>query len=482
MTKISFILISILFITPFGYSQNCNCKDNFEWVKNTFEQNDAGFEYVLKTKGTQAYDEHNHRIFEKVKSVKSLTECSPILFEWLTFFRSGHISISLNDQTNQANATSETNSPKNWKKYIIKTEDFKKYLDKKKASDYEGIWGIGPYKIGIVKQGDKYVGFVIESGESNWTKGLIKLEINTEGGKANSVVYMRDYSAKKYDDVAVIEKNLLKIAHMNLIREYPEIGDDIKFSNYFKLLKSKSPYLEQLNDRTLYLRVPSFQILQKKSIDSVLTANRDKILKTENLIIDIRNGSGGADSSFQGLLPILYTNPIREIGCEFLSTKLNNQRMLDFINKPEYGADEELKKWAKKAYDELEQNPGKFINPDEKDITITKYDTIYPYPKNVGIIINYNNGSSDEQFLLACKQSKKVKLFGTTTRGVLDISNMYFVPSPCNEFQLGYALSRTMRIPEFTIDEKGIQPDYFIDKSIPEYDWIGYVNDILNAE
>ncbi|HOI31724.1 MAG TPA: hypothetical protein PLC47_03075, partial [Bacteroidales bacterium] len=76
--------------------------------------------------------------------------------------------------------------------------------------------------------------------------------------------------------------------------------------------------------------------------------------------------------------------------------------------------------------------------------------------------------------------SKKVKLFGTTTYGVLDVSNMYFVTSPCNEFQLGYALSKSKRIPDFTIDQKGIQPDFYLDKNIPLFEWTEFVNEILN--
>jgi C-terminal processing protease CtpA/Prc len=111
-----------------------------------------------------------------------------------------------------------------------------------------------------------------------------------------------------------------------------------------------------------------------------------------------------------------------------------------------------------------------------------KLDEILPYPKNIGIIINNKNGSTAEQFLLAAKQSKKVKLFGTTTAGVLDISNMYFVESPCKEFKLGYSLSKSLRIPDMEIDGKGIQPDYYIDKSIPQYDWVNYVNEILNEK
>ncbi len=108
------------------------------------------------------------------------------------------------------------------------------------------------------------------------------------------------------------------------------------------------------------------------------------------------------------------------------------------------------------------------------------YINVYDHPKNVGILINEKNGSTTEQFLLAAKQSKKVKLFGVTTAGILDISNMYFVNSPDNEFKLGYSLSKSMRIPEMTIDNKGIQPDYYIDKSIPKYKWIEFVSNVLN--
>ena len=64
--------------------------------------------------------------------------------------------------------------------------------------------------------------------------------------------------------------------------------------------------------------------------------------------------------------------------------------------------------------------------------------------------------------------------------GILDISNMYSIDSPCNEYKLGYSLSRSMRIPDFTIDDKGVQPDYYIDESIHEYEWIDFVNKTLS--
>ncbi len=62
MTKRNLILIILLFTTTFSFAQNCDCQTNYEWVKKTFEENDAVFQYALKTKGEQAYEDHNKRI------------------------------------------------------------------------------------------------------------------------------------------------------------------------------------------------------------------------------------------------------------------------------------------------------------------------------------------------------------------------------------------------------------------------------------
>lgn len=478
MINRNLILLGFVCLVNFTFSQNCDCKANFDWVKKTFEENDAGFNYALKLKGEQAYANHNSVILEKVKTISKTSDCTTVLYEWLQFFRSGHIAISL-QQDPDTNPKKE-NLFSNWETYNIKTEDFKKYLDKKKDIDFEGIWETEPYVIGIKKEGDKYLGFIIESGAETWTKGQVKLKISIKKEEIKSVFYMRDHSAVESEIANLIGNNHLQIGRFNLSRVYPKLAEEPKYDQYFKVINSELPYLEQLNETTLFLRIPSFNHQFKKYIDNVLKENREKILKTKNLIIDIRNNGGGSDASYGSIMDYLYTNPVRTVGVEFLSTKLNNSRMLEFINNPEYGFDDNGKKWAKNAYDQLESKLGEFVNLNQYMSSVYKKDTIYPYPQNVGIIINEANGSTAEQFLLEAKQSKKVKLFGVTTYGVLDISNMYFVESPCKEFQLGYSLSRSMRLPEFIIDDRGIQPDFYLDKDIPKYEWINYVNEILN--
>lgn len=164
---------------------------------------------------------------------KTFSECAPILYDWLMFFRKGHLGIKPNDTLEQAS--------------------FQKYLD-------------------------------------------------------------HIYDTEK----PIIVKK----------------GDESKYAEYIKTLDSKQPYIKQLNKTTLYIRIPSFNQKYKEAVDSIFITQRETILATKNLIIDIRENGGGSDDTYSTIIPYLYTNPIRIVGVEFFSTKLNNQRMLDFINKP----------------------------------------------------------------------------------------------------------------------------------------------------
>jgi len=474
-----FIILLFFFFPLALFSQECDCESNFNWVKKTFEENDAGFSYVIQRKGKQAYESHNELFYQKIKNITNHAECEEALKGWLAFFRSGHIGIRrLNNSAGKKLSNKEIiELYKDSENIDVDLKDFTKYLESKKDVDYEGIWLSGSYKIGIKKVDNNYLGFIIEGDGSYWTKGQIKLIINADN---SSVYYMRDHSKKTFANTELLDNNGIQAGRITLKRVAPSFDNNPNLDQYFKSTSAKKPYFESLNNKTTYLRIPTFSGTEKKHIDSVILANKELILKTPNLIIDIRYNGGGSDRSFKELLPILYTNPIRMVGLEFLSTPLNNKRMLDFINEPKYEFDDEGKKWAQESYDKLSKHLGEFVDLNSVDVDITEYDTIYPYPQNIAIVINESNGSTSEQFLLAAKQSKKVKLYGTTTAGVLDISNMYGVELPSGDFKLGYCLSKSNRIPEMTIDDKGIQPDFYLDKSIPKYEWVEFVVKSLN--
>lgn len=484
----------ILLFSPFlTYGQDCDCQSTFKWTKKTFEENDAGFQYILSKKGEQAYALHNQKIIAKIKNIKEPSECTQTIKEWLSFFRKGHINFfytgqpSENSNNNEAPEEKKIDEFKDWETYSTNIEKFKKDLDRKSIHNFEGIWETGSYQIGIKKEGDNYIGFIVDSEVDVWKKEQVKLKISTQGDKFNSVFYMFNRSAEESQNVSLYGINNLQIGDIFLTRTYPKIKDDSPYQLYFDALNAELPFLKELNPTTLYFRIPSFSgTPEKKAIDGVIAANKEKILSTENLIIDIRNGTGGFDDAYYEILPLLYTTPIRTPGVELLSTTLNNQRMLDFINNTgmalEFNMEfsDEQKQEFKEGYEKLSKHLGEFVNLDTTLVSVTTYDTIHPFPKNVGIIQNENNISTDEQFILAAKQSKKVKLFGRTTFGALDVSNLNVVKSPCQDYGLVYALSKSSRIPHLAIDDIGIQPDYYIDPEIPEYEWINFVNKVLN--
>ena len=469
--KILFTWIILIFpINLFAQQDKCDCEANFKWVKETFEQNDAGFEYGLQQKGKAAYEKHNSNILSKVKKAITKEECAQVMQEWLLFFRKAHFSVT------PINNPSE-NSKKggaSWQSVPVIEEQIKK-ASLNSNDPYEGIWQTGTYTIGIVKENNKYNGVILKSSNNAWKPNYVKFTIDKSG---SGVYYMGDFSPYKFPNSELIGKNTLRLGAFYLARIFPELKDEESIAFYAKEMRAENPFLEKMSDRTLLLRIPSFNGSQKRLIDSLLESNDKLISATENLIIDIRNNGGGDDVSYDKIIPYLYTNPIRVIGMEFLSTPLNNKRMEGYLSNPDLS--EKNKKEINDALALLKANLGKFVNIDgDKSVYIQTLDKVLPNPKNVAIIVNQNNGSTAEQFLLAAMQSKKVKLYGVTTMGVLDISNMYFVNSPTNEIRLGYCLSKSYRIPDMAIDGKGIMPDYYIDKTIPDTQWLDFVQKIV---
>lgn len=479
--KKCFLLILTLFILKNGYAQNCSCVDNFSWLKETMEKNDAGFQYAIDQKGEKAYQKHSDIYAKKVQSIIIKEKCTEALLEWLRFFRNGHLWIGLNNDLKKTQAIDSAKIIEQYKNSEIFPFDekrFNEYVSNIEHPGYEGVWTSPPYLVGVKKVKDEYIGFIIEADGLYWKKNQVKFKISEEKGQASATYYLKNHSVKKFNEVQLLGNNYLQLGFVIFKRIAPNFPSDTSIERYFRLLATDVPLFEKLSENTAILRIPSFSYSEKRLIDSTIEVNKDIITSTENLIIDLRDNGGGSDESFQSILPLIYTNPLRTVGLELLSTPLNNQRMSDLINNRDLS--DEDKKWAEDALKKLNKHLGGFVNLDSTNIVIERFDTIYPYPENVGIIINGRNGSTTEQFLLAAKQSKKVKLFGTTTMGVLDISNMYTVNSPCNDMKLAYALSKSLRIPEMAIDDKGIQPDYYIDKSIPKYGWVEFVESVLS--
>jgi len=356
------ILFAVIFLTSnITIAQKCNCGVAFKWMKTAFEENDAGFKYILDQKGNEAYEAHNKLFEKRIDHISNSDSCVFAIRQWAKFFRVGHF------------------------------------------------------------------GFIVNQ------------TVDEKGGSQNAGTSNKSTKNNRSDD---------------------------------------HPFVQDFDSTTVYLRIPTFDSRYKKVIDSVIHTNSELIYTRKNLIIDIRDNGGGDDASFDEILPILYTNPIRDVSVARLSTPNNNKIWQDYISRKDVSASNRA---IYEGYlEKLNANLGKFVMLHDSVYT-THFRKVTRFPQNVAIIINQNNGSTAEQFLLAARQSKKVKLFGTTTMGELDISNMYSITSPDGKYTLWYCISKSLRIPEYTIDNKGISPDFFLDKSIPKNEWLPYVAQIIRS-
>ncbi|WP_296145856.1 S41 family peptidase [uncultured Flavobacterium sp.] len=478
MKKSNLFLLAMLALSINAFGQECDCESNFNWTRKTFEENDAGFQYIIDQKGHDAYGLLNEKIMEKAKNAKTLSECQTAIYEWSKFFRTGHFGFTIL-KSGYYSQSPVIDAKKIKEQPVVKVDyaKFEKRINSIPAPTIEGIWNDGTYKVGIVNTKEGYKGFIISAGKTGWEQNQLKFVISNDKKKAE--LWIRDFSKRENLKVDLIGSNLINIGNiMYLKRESRTYEDTQATKDYIRFLYAGTkPYFQQLSEKTSYIRIPAFDLDYKKQIDSVITANTSVIEKVQNFIIDVRYNGGGADICYEKLIPFLYTDPIRTVGVQHLSTPLNNKMMLSLSENANF--DKEHQTAYKEAYETLNKNIGKFVSLSDDIVKVKKLDQVLPFPKNIAIIINNGNASTTEQFLLAAKQSKKTKLFGTTTSGALDISNMNDAVSPDGNFELSYCRSKSYRIPEMAIDGKGIQPDYYLDESIADKDWAEYVRKIV---
>lgn len=492
--KLSVCFLALLFVQHSVFSQNCDCKAAFQWVKQTFEQNDAGFSSTLAAKGRDAYQTASDIALKKASQRTTYTECQKVISNWLSFFRKGHIGISVTDSVDKLISAAYKNDlptapdPKLvsiHEKPNITDKDWDEWKAGHKMEGFEGIWISPPYTVGIRKEKNgTYNGYVLEAPNTPWVKNQVKIRIFPTDNGWRGTTYDRFF--RKYDSVRVdtsyYGNNYMSIGSLSFQRTWPVPTDTVELKADMRLGEAsyKGPYLEKLDERTVYLRIRSFDIRYRRAIDSLVSANDKLIRSVPHFIIDVRSNGGGSDASYAPLTPYLYTNPIRTIGVLNYSTPLNNERLLRYAEDDNFS--ESDRKEFKEIYQTLSKQLNKFVDLGDSPVSIEKLDSVYAYPSRVAVLIDEYSGSTTEQFLLAAKQSTKTKLFGRSSFGSLDISNMNSVISPKKEFELHYCCSKSQRVPGMAIDGVGIQPDYYLDKMMAEYKWINYVRKVLEGK
>lgn len=444
------------------FAQNCNCNQAIESLITKVEKEYTGF--AEKTKDTLVYNSLKASLKKEAGTVSN-ENCLPVLQKFVAYFKDKHIWILLTQQ--HQTVTKEVNAEREILKIDVKK--FKKNI-LKSTDKFEGIWKNDTYEIGITRvKPNEYVGFIIWADPKFWKAKEIKFRLF---GNGSFEYKMQDHSIQK-GTYTIDEKGLLYFKEIltDFVRQTPnatlskeEITNKINELNGF--------YCKRLTDKTTVLKLSNFSYPYVETIENLIENNQNILQNSENLIIDLRGNGGGTTDAYQKLLPYILTNPVRHIGAVHLSTpsfisgmkKFKSTLIVNDENK------EQIAEIDRKLQI-LEANPGKFVRFSNETVQIDTVKQEPKSPKRIVFLVDNKVASSGEALLLIAKQSKKVKVLGTPTLGVLDYANAYFFDDfICTNYRLLMPTFRSLRLPEYPIDNIGIQPDIYMDKTIEDWE------------
>ena len=461
MKKIITTLVFLGALISLTEAQTNECARDFDFLVQKIKADYPGYADKVTKKTTPELLKLEQELRRKIELHPD--SCRKYLSIYADWFKDHHLRISgIESSSNVASSKPEL-------KYKIISADSLKMLQSRESTP-EGIWHTHLGDIAIAKStnGQNYIGTSISF--RNYEKNQIVFTLTPEKQNEYALIsypYYDNYKPLEGKASIRLNDNIIEL-HDNNIRLVRKTNSDTYdyalLESYIPEYPNGSnifPLAMQLSDSTFYLRITTFG----NDLGKKLTKKHWKeITSTPNLIIDIRNNRGGQDNHYSLLSDLVYSQPYEDKGTEWYATKNNIKMYEDAIKNGELKGGEEGLLWTKTLMAEMKKHIGGFvIHPMMGKDKIISKDTVYTYPKRVGIIINGGNASSAEQFILTAKHSSKVTLFGNeNTAGVLDYSNVRGENFPSNKYELLFPMTRSRRLPNNPIDYIGIAPDIII--------------------
>lgn len=262
----------------------------------------------------------------------------------------------------------------------------------------------------------------------------------------NFEIKIKNKSEKVMDDVELIFTyyyfaDNLPISHYSLLKNQPSTNDE-KNIGYSKRFVS----LEEKSEKTAYLKIESFSG-SAKEMDSVFSIIKKR--NFQNLIVDLRNNSGGTVEAGMEFAKNVVDTTI--IGGVFLTQKWFSKH-----NKiPQLNEYNQFPDFSASNYDLIIQG----IHEKEGLVlkVIPNKDT---YQGNLFILTNSNTASTCEPIVYSLKQHNRATIIGETTAGAMlngelfDLQNGYSLIVPTADYYTSDG---------YKIDQNGVKPNIEIE-------------------
>ena len=469
--------------------QMANCLKDFDFLVEKIQTNYPGYNDKVTNENRSQLANLEKEVRQKITN--NPDSCIYYLNEYTKFFKDGHLGVRRiwSDTTENRQKLEVMDISTYGKNLYINVDSLQQVTKNDKG--IEGVWSAYQREFIVTKDGKNYVGVVVK--QKDWENGQVLYEFEPVNDSIFDVInYSLTKNEKTFKTKASLHLNGKIIEFSNnrvfVRKSDSSIFDKAILSLCTNIYPNVFPVAMSLDDSTFFLRIPTFA---DSTANELVAKHWKEIMNRPNLIIDIRYNGGGNDDGFRELKKIIYTKPYQVTGVEFYATEDNIKYFED--NNKSGNIPEKWIKWSQPLIEAMKKNIGGFVtHPWSIGNNTVRMNTVYPMPRNIGIIINEGNASSAEQFLLAAKESDKVILFGNThTAGVLDYSNIHSTPFPSNNYQLWCPTTRSKRVPDNPFDNIGITPNVIIPFPATKLlydkldDWVYFVKnylDLLNAE
>jgi Peptidase family S41 len=483
MKKYAIVLALTLFSFLQTYAQTeCNCRKNFDEIYQKVTDNYAAFGEKTSGKNKSKFNSLSKKVKSEAALITEIKPCFELINTWTDFFKDNHLFVNPAnsiDRSESAEVIQKRAAGQESQKYTSEG-DFQTYLNQnaKTLDPEEGIWLSDDqvYKLGIVKNGkDKYVGFLLQSTDNLWTAGKNKFILEKIADNSYKATYFfADFGSEvnfgKIIKNYLIIENIYKFTKLSPTPKIYVNGDDLSH-------RLPDTRVEKLNPTTTLVTLPPFTMPNSPQFAAeLIRQNASLIESSKYLIIDLRNNPGGDESVFDPLFPYISNTPIVRKGSKIRATQENYILLSSEIKA--VAEMEQFKNIIPKLQiivDLMQANMGGMITGPDK--TIAPVAGIKA-PEKIVILINEKTASAAESISLEAKQSAKVILMGSQTKGAFDYTETRDWSLPCYGWRLGVPIGLSARLPLQPLENIGIKPDVTIPSS--ELDWVKYANQYLN--
>lgn len=231
----------------------------------------------------------------------------------------------------------------------------------------------------------------------------------------------------------------------------------------------KSIYdFHSINENTLLVTFSDFG--DTNHIVNLIEQHKDDLLKSKNVIVDVRCNSGGNAHSFSSLLSYIFKKgerpssdlKVREFNCTDRNVELFLKQIKEIRNSTDNEDTLKMVDFAENQFITYRNQGFVAFNFSEYIADLENHFEGEDSPEHVIILSDSYCASAGEELVELCKQSSKVKIVGRATMGLNDYSDLVSIKWD-NQFSLCYPISRLEQKTEIDpIHGKGIQPHIYI--------------------